>query len=96
MYFIKTPYLIKKMMPNRIWNKSRAEKKIYLTFDDGPNEMATPFVLNILEEYNAKATFFCIGKNVVQYPSLYEQIIDQGHSIGNHTQNHLNGFRLYQ
>lgn len=69
------------------------EKLIYLTFDDGPHPVATPFVLEQLKAYNAKATFFCIGKNVAEYPFIYEQIIDEGHSVGNHTYNHLNGWK---
>lgn len=69
------------------------EKVIYLTFDDGPHPIATPFVLEQLKTYNAKATFFCIGKNVAEYPFIYEQIIDEGHSVGNHTHNHVNGWK---
>ena len=69
------------------------EKKIYLTFDDGPHPVATSFVLEELKKYNAKATFFCIGKNVADYPFIYEQIIDEGHRVGNHTYNHLNGWK---
>lgn len=68
-------------------------KKIYLTFDDGPHPVATPFVLEQLKKYNAKATFFCIGKNIDEYPFLYEEILDDGHMVGNHTYNHLNGWK---
>ena len=67
------------------------EKIIYLTFDDGPHPVATPFVLDTLKQYNAKATFFCIGKNVVQHPDIYKRILLEGHTTGNHTHNHLNG-----
>jgi peptidoglycan/xylan/chitin deacetylase (PgdA/CDA1 family) len=66
---------------------------IYLTFDDGPHEQATPFVLDQLKKHNAKASFFCIGKNVVAYPEIYKRIMDEGHTIGNHTYNHLNGWK---
>ena len=70
------------------------EKKIYLTFDDGPHQTATPFVLDELKKYNAKATFFCIGKNVIEQPQLYKRILIEGHKVGNHTQNHLNGWKV--
>jgi peptidoglycan/xylan/chitin deacetylase (PgdA/CDA1 family) len=65
---------------------------VYLTFDDGPHPTATPFVLEQLKRYDAKATFFCIGKNVVEYPDVYAQILEAGHRTGNHTQHHLNGW----
>jgi len=67
-------------------------KTVYLTFDDGPIPQATPLVLDILKEYNAKATFFCVGENVKKHPEIYKRIIDEGHSVGNHTFNHLNGW----
>lgn len=66
---------------------------MYLTFDDGPHEQATPFVLDELKKYNAKASFFCIGKNVVEHPTIYQRIQDEGHTIGNHTYNHPNGWK---
>ena len=69
------------------------EKNIYLTFDDGPHPVATPFVLDELKKYTAKATFFCIGKNVIEHPAIYKRIIDEGHGVGNHTHNHLNGWK---
>jgi peptidoglycan/xylan/chitin deacetylase (PgdA/CDA1 family) len=72
---------------------TEAEKVMYLTFDDGPHATVTPFVLQQLQQYNAKATFFCIGKNVVEQPTIYQQILNDGHSIGNHTHNHLNGWK---
>jgi peptidoglycan/xylan/chitin deacetylase (PgdA/CDA1 family) len=70
----------------------RNEKAIYLTFDDGPHPTITPFVLDELKRYNSKATFFCIGKNVQRYPKIYQSILEQGHSVGNHTFNHANGY----
>lgn len=73
---------------------SGIEKKIYLTFDDGPIPIVTPWVLETLALYNAKATFFCIGNNVLKHPEIYSEIIKQGHKTGNHTQNHLNGWKV--
>jgi peptidoglycan/xylan/chitin deacetylase (PgdA/CDA1 family) len=67
---------------------------LYLTFDDGPHPTITPFVLDTLREYQAKATFFCIGKNVEDYPGIYAQIMFEGHAVGNHTQHHVNGWKV--
>ncbi len=89
-YLVKTPGLLKKIYPDCIWNFSREEKNIYLTFDDGPHPEVTPFVLETLKKYNAQVTFFCIGKNVVEHPSVYKNILLDGHTAGNHTHNHLN------
>ena len=92
-YFVKTPWWLKKLYPKRLWSVDTKEKIIYLTFDDGPHPVATPFVLDELKKHNAKATFFCIGKNVVEYPAIYKRIVEEGHAIGNHTQHHLNGWK---
>ena len=91
-YFIKTPWWLKKIYSSYIWNIDTKEKILYLTFDDGPHPVATPFVLDQLKKYNAKATFFCIGDNVRKHPEVFEKIIAGGHSIGNHTFNHLKGW----
>ncbi len=93
MYLVKSPWLLQKLYPNFIWNMPTKEKVLYLTFDDGPVEIATPFVLDELKKYNAKATFFCIGKNVVENKNLYERILSEGHAVGNHTNKHLNGWK---
>ena len=94
MYFIKTPFLLKKLFSkNLVWDIPNNRKKIYLTFDDGPTPDVTPEILNILKIFNAKATFFCIGKNVKNYPETFKKIIEAGHDIGNHTFNHLNGWK---
>jgi peptidoglycan-N-acetylglucosamine deacetylase len=92
-YFVKTPWWLKKIYPSYVWDIDTIEKVIYLTFDDGPHPLATSFVLDELKKYNAKATFFCIGKNVEAHPDIYFRIIDEGHRSGNHTQNHLNGWK---
>ena len=92
-YFIKTPALIKKLYPECLWNVKTNENVLYITFDDGPTPEVTPFVLNTLKKYNAKATFFCIGKNVKEHFDIYKQIISDGHKPGNHTFNHLNGWK---
>lgn len=92
-YFIKTPWWLKKLYPKRTWNKERDAKSIYLTFDDGPEPLVTPFVLDQLKKYNAKATFFCIGENVEGYPDLYQRILGEGHRTGNHTHTHPNGWK---
>lgn len=92
MYLVKTPLLLKKLYPGLTWNFNRADRCIYLTFDDGPIPIVTPFVLKTLKQYHAKATFFCIGDNVQKHPDVFEQVKADGHSIGNHTFNHLRGW----
>lgn len=91
-FLIKIPWWLKRLYPKRIWQMDPSEKKIYLTFDDGPHPVATPFVLDILKKYDAKATFFCIGKNVAAHPEIFQRILSENHSVGNHTQDHLNGW----
>jgi peptidoglycan/xylan/chitin deacetylase (PgdA/CDA1 family) len=91
MYFVKTPNIIKQIYPSLIWEIKEEGKNIYLTFDDGPDEAVTSDVLDLLENYEAKATFFCVGEKVVQNPTIYQEIIDRGHSVGNHSHNHLKG-----
>lgn len=92
-YFVKTPWWIKKIYPSYIWDIKTNEKVVYLTFDDGPHEKASLFVLDHLKKYNAKATFFCVGKNVAGLPVVYNKILEEGHTTGNHTYNHLNGWK---
>lgn len=92
MYLVKTPWWLRMLYPSFIWKIKTSAPTIYLTFDDGPHEKATPFVLDILAQYQAKASFFCIGKNVRQHPQIYQRILAEGHAVGNHTENHLNGW----
>jgi len=92
LYWIKTNLFIKKIFPNYIWNIPNAENKIYLTFDDGPTPVITEWVLEKLKKHQAKATFFCIGKNIDNHPEIFHKIINEGHSTGNHTYNHLKGW----
>ena len=93
LYFVKTPFWLRKLYGECTWEMPATEKVIYLTFDDGPHPEATPFVLTELKKYNAQATFFCIGKNVVGYPEIFQEVMTNGHAIGNHTYNHLNGWK---
>ncbi len=93
MYPVKTPWLLKKLYPQLVWDVNHDGRCIYLTFDDGPIPIVTPFVLNILKQYNAKATFFCIGDNVRKHPDVFEQVKADGHAKGNHTYNHLDGWK---
>ena len=88
------PDLIRPFLGNLVWRKEPTLKVIYLTFDDGPVPEVTPQVLDILRNYNIKATFFCVGENVQKYPEIYSEILNQGHQTGNHTFNHLNGIRV--
>ncbi|WP_310557266.1 polysaccharide deacetylase family protein [Flavobacterium sp.] len=92
-YWIKTPKIIKRLFSNQVWDIPNSENKIYLTFDDGPTPEITEWVLEILKENNSKATFFCIGKNVEKHPKIFKKVISEGHSIGNHTFNHTNGWK---
>ena len=89
----RIPFWIKWMYPSFIWQMPSNENALYLTFDDGPHPTITPLVLDILALYNAKATFFCIGDRVKRYPDIMKRIVAEGHSIGNHTQHHVNGWK---
>ena len=92
-YFIKTPWLVKRIFPSYTWSIDTDEKILYFTFDDGPHPVVTPWVIDELKKYDAKATFFCIGKNVEQHPDIYQRILAEGHTTGNHTHDHLNGWK---
>lgn len=90
---IKTPQAVKALFPNYIWNIDTSEKVIYLTFDDGPTPEITRWTLNTLAEYNAKATFFSIGANIQKHPDIFQDILSKGHTVGNHTQHHIKGWK---
>lgn len=92
-YWIKTHKLIKRLFPNQIWDLPNTEKKIYLTFDDGPTPEITEWILAVLEKQDIKATFFCLGDNIRKHPNLFQKIISAGHKIGNHTYSHLQGWK---
>lgn len=89
----KIPNLVKKLYPHRIWSGPKGNRDVYLTFDDGPIPGVTPWVLDQLKAYNARATFFCIGENIEKHPDIFSRILVEGHSVGNHTHNHLNGWK---
>lgn len=93
MYLITSPWWLRALYPAFTWRMPGDEKVIYLTFDDGPHPQATPFVLEQLKKFDAKASFFCIGKNVVAEPGIYRQVLAEGHAVGNHTYHHYNGWK---
>ncbi|MBK8291136.1 MAG: polysaccharide deacetylase family protein [Flammeovirgaceae bacterium] len=90
--FFRTPAILPALFPKLEWRIKTNKKEIFLTFDDGPIPGPTEFVLETLKEFAAKATFFCIGDNVAKHPKIFSQIIEDGHSVGNHTFNHLKGW----
>ena len=92
-YLSKTPKWVGKLFTGSVWELPQSQKTIYLSFDDGPHPIITPFVLNELGRYNAKATFFCIGKNVESEKEVFNRILAEGHAVGNHTYDHLNGWK---
>ena len=92
--FIEQPAIyLRWLYPKALWRMDRHERAVYLTFDDGPIPEATPFILEVLRTEGVKATFFCVGDNVRKYPELFQQILDEGHGVGNHTHNHIGGLR---
>lgn len=104
MFWVRTPSIIQKIFPKIIWNFANEvapipsctilNKKVYLTFDDGPHPTITPWVLEQLATKNIKATFFCLGENIEKYPAVFQQILEEGHCIGNHGYKHYNGWKI--
>ena len=92
-YLKKISTLGKFLYPSLLWNLPKTGNTLYLTFDDGPIPEVTPWALSLLKEYHAKATFFCIGENIVKHPEIFDQVLAEGHRIGNHSFNHLNGWK---
>lgn len=96
MFIERIPAFMRRLMPHgifRLYNKRASEKVVYLTFDDGPIPEATPEILDILDRYDIKATFFMVGDNARRYSYLYEEVKRRGHEVGNHTMHHLQGMR---
>ena len=90
--FVKTPSIAKYLYPSLVWKKNTEQKKIWITFDDGPDKKVTPFLVNLLGKFNIKATFFIIGSRAKKHPELVKLIINNGHKIGNHSFSHLSGY----
>jgi len=95
MYLARSSWLIRKLYPKALWRGNAAEKKLYLTFDDGPLPAVTTNVLSLLKEKNVKATFFCVGENVEKHPDVFRKISEEGHATGNHSFSHVNGWNTH-
>lgn len=96
MFIEQPPWIYRELFKGSIWRQhiSNNEKCVYLTFDDGPIPEVTPWVLDTLDMYGIKATFFCVGENVYKYPDIFQMLIDRGHRVGNHTYNHIQGIHF--
>lgn len=92
-YWVKTHWIIKKLFRGYVWDVPNDNNTVYLTFDDGPTPGVTEWVLEVLRGHGIKATFFCIGNNIENHPGIFQKVVDEGHSIANHTFNHLNGWK---
>ena len=93
MFIEQPPQIIRQLYPRAYWRMNVSERAVYLTFDDGPIPEVTPWVLDVLDRYHIKATFFMVGDNVRKHPDEYRMVVERGHRIGNHTYNHLKGFK---
>ena len=94
LYWVKTPRLVQHLFPSLTWRKKTSKKQVYLSFDDGPIPEITPWILDQLDEYQAKATFFCVGHNVDKHQSIFDSIVDKGHAVGNHTYHHKSAWSI--
>lgn len=92
-YPFKSPFWLRWLYPKLTWRRSRKHRSLYLTFDDGPIPEITPEILDTLKCYGVKATFFCVGENIQKHPEIFQRILDEGHRVGNHTHNHLKGWK---
>ena len=92
MFIEQPPWIYRVFFPGTVWRVQSKEKCVYLTFDDGPIPEVTPWVLDVLDTYQIKATFFFVGDNVRKYPDIYNMTLERGHQVGNHTHNHIQGF----
>ena len=91
MFIEQVPGFVRNLFPKALWRMNPDEKAVYLTFDDGPIPVVTPWVVDLLGHYGIKATFFMVGDNVRKHPQEYKLVVDAGHRVGNHTFNHLKG-----
>jgi len=91
---VRPPQILRKFYKGSLWRMDKQSPHIYLTFDDGPIEELTPWVLDVLAQYNVKATFFCVGDNISKHPDIFERILNEGHQVGNHTFNHVKGWQV--
>ena len=89
----KTPALVSRYFKDYIWDKHNNKNEIYLSFDDGPIPEVTPWILEVLKQYDIPATFFCVGENIEKHPEIFKQVVNEGHHVGNHTYNHLSGWK---
>lgn len=91
MFIEQPPQIIRYLYPSAIWRMDKDERAVYLTFDDGPIPRVTPWVLDVLDKYGIKATFFMVGDNIRKHPDEFRMVVERGHRIGNHTFNHIRG-----
>jgi peptidoglycan/xylan/chitin deacetylase (PgdA/CDA1 family) len=93
MHFFTVPSTIQRLITSCVWRREVSQRVIYLTFDDGPHPSITPWVIDLLREYDAMGTFFCVGDNVLRYPEVCERVLREGHTLANHTMHHVKGWR---